>query len=398
MPPVAADRSSLHAVLRALGDALVREGLGAVAGRPYAWSGSWFFLVLGMANSLSIWATVYQRASPEVGVVSSVLFVLALWRLPDAITTVILFGAVAGTLLWQLIAGGVGAAAVTHGVPHAVVACIAFFRFDLRALARSLPLVAPLVVLLLLVPLLTAETWEASQALDGGGLAAIALVLTLPVLVALFVRLNARIPQAYEAASERALGDAEELPTRVAPLIRRVGGDRAAEQFRDEAMPFLAQNLTVPVKDLVAEVRESSARTLRRTLARRLLPTTLVLGAAITGYLYAIAAIAIDEAVAQKWSGAAGIPELLGLGLPAGPYLKVAGLLGIVATAVFLALVLTEERYSEALTKALLDEPAYESVVLGVPYLALEQALAEPPDPDGAVSGEASPSPGTPRA
>jgi hypothetical protein len=80
---------------------------------------------------------------------------------------------------------------------------------------------------------------------------------------------------------------------------------------------------------------------------------------------------------------------------PGGIYIRVVVLLGVIATATFLAFAVLEERFSTALGDALLRLPADRMLGLALPYLALreerlasEDAAFDDWDP-GAISQEA---------
>ena len=87
---------------------------------------------------------------------------------------------------------------------------------------------------------------------------------------------------------------------------------------------------------------------------------------------------AVPVSLAAKWAGRA-VPTTqvvlpwLEITLPLGPYLTLAALLAIVGTVGFLAFAVTEDRYSTALSDALLSRPAERCLLLALPYVALNE-------------------------
>src|SRR5215469_8384882 len=67
------------------------------------------------------------------------------------------------------------------------------FPLTLRAIGRSVPLVFPLMLLILLIPLLTHIVWEVAANLSVTRLAVLGVALLVPVLAALFIRLDRRM-------------------------------------------------------------------------------------------------------------------------------------------------------------------------------------------------------------
>lgn len=121
---------------------------------------------------------------------------------------------------------------------------------------------------------------------------------------------------------------------------------------------------------------------LRRPLTARLLITTAVIGLLLTGYVYALLAATVPPDLAAGWTAAA-VPQHkvslsgLSLTLPGGAYIALAALLGVFATAIFLAFVVTEDRVAVALAEALLREPIDRFLVLALPFTSLVEWALE---------------------
>jgi hypothetical protein len=297
----------------------------------------------------------------------------------------LIIGAWVSTLTWQLIDGGLQSVGITHGVVLGLLALLVFFRLDLRALSRSAPLLAPLTLLVLLVPILTEDVWRNASSVSSGQLVGLSLFLVVPTLLLLQRRLEASVRESYSGAiaemtEERAAGLTEDAV--------RKASSRDDARWLSATLPEL-KGAYGENRDRAAQVPEALASHFRRTLARRLLPTVVVTGALAAAYLYGVACLAVARPVAQTWSG---VPAetirsdlIVTIDLPVGPYLSIAVFLGVVATAIFMTLVLTDDRYSLALSEALLRNPVEVSLALGVPYLALKESADRPPEPNSEI-------------
>jgi hypothetical protein len=58
-----------------------------------------------------------------------------------------------------------------------------------------------------------------------------------------------------------------------------------------------------------------------------------------------------------------------------GPFLSLAALMGLAATATFLSFALIEDRFAKALAGALLQDPTDRFLVLALPYVSLWEKL-----------------------
>ena len=130
----------------------------------------------------------------------------------------------------------------------------------------------------------------------------------------------------------------------------------------------------------VAQVGEEVAGKIgpriRRLLAWRLATTAVGTAALVAGYTYLLAWAAVTARTAAAYVGhrVRMYPlDLIGE-LPAGPFIHVAALFGLVATAVYLAFALTEDDYADALTESLVARPFEEILLLVVPYRAAAAA------------------------
>jgi hypothetical protein len=66
--------------------------------------------------------------------------------------------------------------------------------------------------------------------------------------------------------------------------------------------------------------------------------------------------------------------------LPVGPYLNASVLLGILATAIFFAFVVTdEEKYASTLTDLVVRKPLRRAALFALPYTAIRREWGGPP-------------------
>lgn len=112
---------------------------------------------------------------------------------------------------------------------------------------------------------------------------------------------------------------------------------------------------------------------------------TLGIAIAVAAFIYILAMASVPTETAQQWAGSS-IPTgdvslaAIDVTFPLGPYLMVPALLAVIATAVFLAFVLTEDRYSATFYDTLVYEPARRWILLGVPYGQVRVRWGDPKD------------------
>ena len=292
--------------------------------------------------------------------------------------------------------GGAAAAAATgswtrlwwwYGVPWVLVlVLVALRRLRLGTLrdfaatagsiAKSSPLLAPVALVVLFVPLFSQDLWQAAadlQVADGillfGGTVGVMAVLlmmslgsaTEAVVRTRAVRLETHVDPLSALTAETARVDGQESAVMIEQLARE-----AADAFRAPTPSEYAPYIAVTVR-----------RSLVLQLVARLLATVVAAAAILSAYFYLLATLALERSQVTSWSGVRSVPSttILGMPLPGGPYLQVAALLGMAATAIFLAFALTEERFSEQLADALLHRPVDRCLVVAVPYVWLDESL-----------------------
>jgi hypothetical protein len=270
-------------------------------------------------------------------------------------------------------------------------------NIDLRALVRSVPFLFPLVLLLLFVPLVTEDLWRVASEMNGIRFVAVAVLTVFPLALFLTRKLVASLPGVIQKGTSSITSSPESVGE-VNRLVERLVGSYAGSWVLNHGRTFILQGYEpAAAAEYGPFLTTIVRRPLSRALAWRTLAMLLGLGAAVFGYLYLLAVSLVDTDVARRWSGHS-VPtttfDVLGLSLqpPGGPYIAITVLLGIVAVGAFLALLIVEESYSQAIAGALINEPVMEYLLLALPYVRLRerQILGEAPaaqeDPDAPPS------------
>ena len=301
--------------------------------------------------------------------------VMVLTRKRPGLGILLLLTAWVGTGIGQILSAGLGSLALTHGGPLAMVGGAYWLSRGRRfaGLAAGLPLLFPIAVALLFVPVLTADLWRAAEDLPWSGFLFLGLITIAPLSLVLRRQLHRSVEQVFATAAAKLERRADPAQGTLKRLRKLLGADAASavehggyanveEAFADgrpsEYAPMIAAIVGKPFRGQVTW---------------RFVPMIAGFLAVLSAYFYALAWAVVTVGTAARWTGE-GIRSqevsILGLGahLPCGPYPKVALLLGIVATAIFLAFVLTEDRYSTALAEALVEDPVEHCLVLAVPF------------------------------
>jgi hypothetical protein len=237
----------------------------------------------------------------------------------------------------------------------------------------------PVTLTVLLLPLFTDNLWEAGARLHARHFVLLGLLTVVPLVALLAVRLRREIGLGIRDVGSKILDDKNAAAARVTQ--RLVG--MVDEADRDEARRAVEKPLerTYPAVSFehVESARTRVSPSLGRRSLGRLVLTIIGLGLTVTAYIYVLAWVLVPLGTAASWADVEGVRttevDLLvsTLRVPVEPYLSVSALLGIVATAVLLAFVLTEEHYESNLSEALIRRPLQNGVELALPYLLLAE-------------------------
>jgi hypothetical protein len=349
------------------------------------WSGGLISLTLSASTALALQVEL-GCTDGLTAAIAVVLWVGILKSGRKAVSLLLLYG------LWLVLAGvlwathGFWNVAESYGVPLVAAACIygllkarnSRLGIDLKALFRSMPLLFPLVLLLLLVPLVTQDLWRIAVTVGAVKLALLALLTVVPLTLVFGSKLIASLQGVISETTALIATRPESVPE-IQSLIEQLVGAYAGSWVLNNGRAMIQQGYDAKVaSEYVPFMTATVKRPLARALALRTIVMLLGLGAAVFAYLYSLAVILVDSEVAQEWSKdlvSRVHMQILGLDvtLLGGPYLATAGLLSIIALGAFLALLTVEESYSRAMAGALVNEPVKDYLLLGLPYMRLRE-------------------------
>jgi hypothetical protein len=271
--------------------------------------------------------------------------------------------------------------------PFAVSAAVLWIvrRHRLMTVARTSPLLLAVTITILLIPLFTDDLWRAADDLGFRHLGFLAAVTILPLLLSLAHRLRAEVGGVLSRAATEILAARHAAARRAGERIFRLLEDddrnRESEKLSEQLAELYGDTVIV---EHAQRIETALLRPLRRQVVRRLLLTTSGLLVSVTFYLYVLAWILVPIGVSAEWLGEPASTTTISLfngefAVPLGGYLSVAGLLGIVATAVVLAFATTEDRYAGDVTKAVLYAPLRDGMTIALPYQAVKDSSADDP-------------------
>jgi hypothetical protein len=259
-------------------------------------------------------------------------------------------------------------------------------------IVRSAPLLAPLVLVLLILPLLQADVWRIANQLSQTRIVGVLALTVVVLLIVVRSILGKKLPAVLEARA-----------VELCKSPRRVGmtrkGVAPAVKWEDLSWPTeltderLESYWPPDGGEYVPYLMASERRILLAPLTVRLALTTTVVGFGLMVYMYALACVTVSTNLADSWIKPVGTVHELHIwfvALPGDVYVRVAVLLGLVATAAFLSFAIIDDRLSTALREAWLEGPVDRFLVLAIPYVALDEKRLES-SPTGAVPAADSP-------
>ena len=304
----------------------------------------------------------------------------------------------------QVIQGSFAALTISYLVPLGLGAAYGIASRVLRlrdaqdlALAlggviKSAPLIAPVVLIVLFLPALSADVWQVASALTPMSLLIVGIFSVGLLFVVVRLQLGSEVEKMVKQRAEH-LSDSPERSEMTRAQLAVITGDEGIALL--EGMPDAKVEGSWPTagEEYAPYLQAAAAGSLQSPLTGRLALTVGVIGALLSAYVYLLCSAVVPAGLAGEWTGAvAPAAELHLLGatvtLHGGAFLNLAALLGLAATATFLSFALVEERFAKAMTDALLREPTDRFLVLALPYVslwedAIEQGLAarQPPEP-----------------
>jgi hypothetical protein len=337
-------------------------------------------LFLGVVFSLSDWTNAGTGGTLAIaGGVLAATGLISLWIGPSS-TAVLIAVLWTACLIVQIQAPDhdVGA---TLGTPFLLtsVGVVTIRLRRLTTLLRGASLLLPVALTVLLIPLFTQDLWSAVSELTAWNIAAFTLVAALPLAVTVGRQVHQQVPSVVQQAVE-ALDS-----TLGAAAVE----ERLVRFFEDADKPAARERLADPIRyafDLGDPQRagDQLASPLRRQTRLTFVETILGLIVAAAGYLWLLAWILLPTVTVSRWSDETVEVRHIDLALisfdvPLSPYLKVAALLGAVATTIMLASAAIERDYARQLAEALLRHSALDGLLLVLPYQVV--ASGESPTP-----------------
>lgn len=251
----------------------------------------------------------------------------------------------------------------------------------LGGVIKSAPLVAPVVLIVLFLPALSADVWLVAGDLSARSLLIVGALSVGLLFVVVRLQLGGQVEQMVSQRAEHLSDVSQRSELTRKQLLATTGEDGEAlmegmsDSNVDGAWPVAGEEYAPYLGAAVGE-------TLQAPLTGRLGLTIAIVGILFSAYIYLLCLAVVPIGIARNWSHAA-VPsrnvDLLGISITfhGGPYLSLAALLGIAATATFLSFALVEERFANALTDALLRDPTDRFLVVALPYVNLWEAAIE---------------------
>ncbi len=272
-------------------------------------------------------------------------------------------------------------AAATHGIPFLLVVA-GFAAVRIAPFIRGAPLLLPVALVVLFAPLFSDNLWQAASEIESSGFVILLALTVMPLLAALLPQLDRVSKNAFVRVTKGLDRDAT-IAEATKKIEKRADADDIDAPDAKEVEAYIRPAFESGfVASEAPKIQAALQRSLRWRLLRSLVPLTLGLGLCITFYIYILAWVVISGATAARWVSAAvpfyGVP-LLGFDVPAGPYIEVAGLMGILATAIFFAFVITdEEKYVTTLSDLLIHAPLKEAAAFALPYARVRETEGAP--------------------
>lgn len=392
-----------HLLRGALANALRKRGYGAIVSPEdgvgeepekqalptlLALTMLWSF---GVSAAIALGAPWYLWPLGIVVAFAAVAFLIRLVSAGPAGTILFLSWAALGVS--QAAAGDFEALLVTYLAPLGIAAAYGLatrvlrlreaqdFALALGGVIRSAPLVAPVVLVVLFLPALSADVWQVADQLSFTSLliVGVASVGLLFVVVRLQLGSETEITMEQRARNLCDHTDRSELTRRQLTAAEQESAnllESMSEESVEGAWPATGEEYAPYLHAAVGE-------TLRSPLAGRLALTVGIVGLLFTGYIYILCTAVVPADLAAEWTGTVAPSrhiQVIGasITLHSGAFLNLAALMGLAATATFLSFALIEERFAKALAGALLQDPIDRFLLLALPYMALwEQAIEE---------------------
>jgi hypothetical protein len=366
--------------------ALRKEHYGRLCkGEPSDWSHLANVLSQGMTwsmvLSLAIWLfvrvdlTIWQAAGVVVAfLLLLALFALATKRFGTALLFIVLAWVAVG--IQSLVDAGVLGLLVTSILPFALVA-LSVWTWRALALASAVPFLLPVALVIVFLPLLTQDLWILGDEI-GLQLVSVAAVALVPPMLFLALRYWRTDVTGQLLTALGRLNASSDVREELLAAVKSTPREPAEEPAPDDWMWSRIDGAYdgPAAADGAAKIGEDLKRSFRRQCVYRLVRLAVGAVALFGAFVYLLAWAAIPTSTSARWIGhSVEMTEVelasLAFEIPVAPYVSVAVLLSVVATAALIAFALTEDQYSDALSKVLISQPAERCVLLGLAFRSL---------------------------
>ena len=360
------------------------------------------YVAIGMKLGLSVLLAVVAGVVTFLVVM---LISLAIGRDDEEKIGLIGFSLIALTILGgggaEIVEIGWSVLLLTHVVPFALASLIVFLvhRFEgvtvrrtldaTKRVALDVPILFPFIVLVMFALILNAEVWLVGADESPVRLAVLGAV----VIVPLMTLLHRRLVRSIDAImAETAEDIAARAPvTELLTAVRATAGHRAANWIEEHALEEMRACLSaMDAGGLGREVSKRMAGSFERRILTRLALTVVAVGITAFVIIYGLSWLMVSADAARSWSQVNTFDDwvVAGVSLPLGPYPRVAAMLAIIASSIFVAFVLTTDSLLDGFRSAYVKSPAAAALLLTVAYRAAEARLAAQASPEEPTSPE----------
>lgn len=255
------------------------------------------------------------------------------------------------------------------------------FALALGGVVKSAPLIAPVVLIVLFLPALSADVWQVADRLSPTALLIVGIASVGLLFIVVRIQLGSETERTMEQRAEHLcdLSERSELTRHQLTAADSDANNPLLETMTDTSL----EGAWPPAGEEYAPYLHAAAgETLRSPLTGRLALTVGIVTLLFSAYIYVLCSAVVPGSLAAEWTGAvapATQAQLFGatVTLHGGAFLNLAALMGLAATATFLSFALIEERFAKALAGALLQVPTDRFLVLALPYISLWERAIE---------------------
>jgi hypothetical protein len=272
-------------------------------------------------------------------------------------------------------------ALLTHAAPAlvALLAIAVVHRFELSTVRRTLgvlkrvivdvPVLFPFIALVMFTLILNAEVWLVGTEQTPLRLAVLAAISIVPLVILLCRRLIKAI--------DKVVADAASRIKRKAPVddlvaaVRAMAGAGAGTWVEQNARAVVVDAFrSMDPSTLAKEVCGTLSGTFKRRILTRLVLSVVAVAIAAFLIIYGLAWLLVSVGTVREWTDVDGVEAwvVAGVSVPVGPYPRVAAMLAIIATSIFLAFVLTTDRLLSDFRRAYVEKPASTAMLLVIAY------------------------------